>query len=319
MPTKLLPRLVIALDAERKPHAFRVRFRGDGSLAVSPSDGFAAPAPTRRYILALDPALGFFRNAQTVPRSAVELSAVASDMFPFDPATVNYGASVGADGHVLYHALPQSDLDALLAAWSDPAAVIASVAEPDAILAALTARIDKGTVTDFLSAPNRLVPPAAVLTGLLGAIAAGVIVAALLVWNLILTAEQRELRHESARLEAEAAPILKERTAILRMASAIKEHDQFARMPSGRGFELLTKLLAKIPVGTAIETIEINGDNLTLTGIGGNAQAWLASVGVPTASVREDALLKLTRFQATISLKNDSDTAPSATKDTKKP
>jgi len=316
---RLLPRLVIAIDADRRAHAFRVGFRADGSLTVTRSDSFAAPAPTRRYILAFDPALGFFRNAQTIPRSGAELSAMAADMFPFDPATVRYCASAGAEGRVLYHAMPQADLDALLGAWPAPVALIAATADPQSVLAALTARIDRGAVADLLPDPYRLLPPAAVLAGALGSLAAGVIVAALLVWNLLLTAEQRELRRESARIEAEAAPILKQRDAILRMASAIKEHAAFARLPSGRAFEILTQLVAKIPDGTAIETIEINGDNLSVSGIGANAQAWLASAGLPAAAVKEEAVLKLTRFQATIPLKDDVDATPSASKDTKKP
>jgi len=303
MRLKFLPRSVVALDGERRAYGFRLGVRLDGALRVARLAGDAPARPTRRFVLALDPALGFFRNAQIVPRGASELAALAGDMFPFDVESVVYCASVTETGAVRYHALLRADLDALLEEWPDPAAVIAAQARPDAILAALSARIDRGGVGDFLPHPARLVPPAALIGTGLGGLAAAGVVTTLVAWNVLLTNEQRELRHEVAQLEAEAAPVLKQREAILRMAPSLREQAAFSRLPAGTAFEVLGRILAHAPEGSAIESIEMTADTLTVGGLGNDAAGWFASAGVHPLSVKVDTLPKLSHFQATLSIK----------------
>lgn len=296
----LLPRTVIALDGERRPHAFRIGMRPDGSLQVTASPAGTAARPPRSFVLALDPDFGFYRNAQAIPRGPGELAALAADMFPFDPATVAYCASAPVQG-VRYHAVMRAELEALTGEWPAPTAIVIATADPGAILAAVTARIDRGAVMDLSPAPKRLLPPAAGLTAGLGVAAAAAGIGALMVWHLLLTDQQRELRRESARIEAEAAPILKQRQAIPRMVAALREQAAMARLPSGAAFEALAQALARLPNGDAIETIDVSATGVTVGGIGADAREWLAAAGVHTDSIKVETLLKQTQFRATLS------------------
>ena len=310
---KLVPRRIIALDAAGQAHAFRLRPRPDGRLLPVEETAEAVP-DGKPFILALAPAIGFHRQTRILPKTADELSVLAADFFPFEPGTATYAASMEA-GTTRYHALPRAEPDRILEDWPEAVAVIIAEPQAAALGLALEARLNRGAVADLLPAPCRLIGLAPLLTFGLALLAFGGIFAAILTWSLEGTAHERALRDTLARMEAEAAPVARQRQAVLRMTAALKRQAVFSRRPGPEGLALLDKVLQRLPPGTAIDRIELRRDALVLRSLG-NDQNWLRLNGNPPPEIATEPMGKLTRFTATYGLGS---VPPIETKGTKQP
>lgn len=294
---KLLARKIVGLDAAGRAHEFRARISADGRVRVH-SIGLSLGMPSRgNYMLILDPAIAFQRAVRAVPRTKSELGQIARDLFPFAEETTRY-AIASADGKVTCVAMPSADLDRIATDWPLASAVLVASLNPAAIEAALMLRLDHGVVADLLEPANPLVGPAPlVAAGLVFTIALAAIGAAWS-WQSHQSSEERQLRRDLAALETQAAPVVKQRQAILRMAPALKAQAAFSNNPTAAEIAVLATALAHLPADSSIEWLEIKPDFVMLGGQGHGTPDWLRAPELPAADIKVETLPKSLHFTA---------------------
>ena len=294
---KLLARRIVGLDAAGRAHEFRARFSADGRVRVH-SIGLSVGLRSRGdYMLILDPAIAFQRVVRAVPETKAELRQIARDLFPFTDETTRY-AIASEGGKVNCVAMPSVDLDRIMIDWPAASAILVAALDPSAIEAAIMFRLDHGTVADLLELANPLVGPAPLVAAGLAFTIALAAIGAAWSWQSHQSNEERQLRRELVALEAEAAPVIKQREAILRMAPALKAQAAFSNNPTAAEIAVLATLLARLPPDSSIERLEIRPDSIMLAGQGSGAPDWLKAPELPAADIKIDPLPKSVHFTA---------------------
>lgn len=303
-----LPEQIVALDAEERERSFRLRAGWDGHLSIIPQTDMAIDS-RRPLILCLHPSLGFHRLGRVEPRSRQDLLRLCDTLFPFEPDSVAYAFSHDQDQRLTYHAFPQSEIERLRLLWPGATVILPCAPSGEAIMPSLRNVLRGNSAADLMPLATRLRSPASMRSLLFSLAAIGALILAMMAWSEKSDSDDRALRTTLHALETQAAPIQKQRQTILKMAAALRHHQEFSQQSTASALGLMAEIFTRVPNGAAIERAEFRQGNLTIQGLGNNPAPWLTAPGHPEPDLTLEPLGKLTRFTATYKI-----TAPETAK-----
>lgn len=292
----LMPRWLVALDEAANISTYRLQLRWNGNYRLRPD----TPPQEAQCIAVIDHSHPYRRKLQRLPddegaRRAMLLSA--PDEFPIPAGEVCYALGVrGSEGHLF--ALPRTVLDTLAQRGLQP--VIALIAEqrtgPEGCLATLEAYLKQGRSADLLRGKfmlsRRRLLQAQLCLSLLLMFAATAWIA--LQPDIFL----RPLEQRVEKLRSKGSSLPRLYRASEKMANTQHQVAQFYAAPEARFPALLANLIATLPPGCSLRSIELQNGILKISGTGAHARDWLLAQGFSAESIGEEPLGERTLFRA---------------------
>ena len=294
-----LPANVVAVDANRESHHYRLRVRVDGGVKVVSRKSASIRGG---YILALDPSLVFRRRGDFIPTHANELKATTAELFPFEADETCYSAGQQANGRIAYYAVKKEELDAMYVAAEAPQSVLVAPANKTALAYAVGERLNRGTVVDLATNARKFVNPGLLVTAALTTFLITAVWLGISLWSERHDERASGLKAELDRIERETEPLIAKRQAIGRMNTALAELTRFSEEEGGRAIKVLSELLLSMPRNTFIDEIEFKSGAVVISGFGNDVLAWLTDFGVESDDVKISTLPERDRFTATVTL-----------------
>jgi len=276
---------MLALDSAQTPHLFQIHLRPDGGLKVRPLKQGRRSGQTVSF-LALDPALLYRRRLGGRPRGRPELTAMATDLFPFDPASTLYAASRDGMAETGFYcwACPEEQLEALRGELRSLKAVLIASPRAECLEAALTERLHS-TLADLQPRPATLLPPASLVAAGLLALGLGLAVWGWSRWDGLRAARLAALESRVAALETKTTPLIEKRRALIRMQASYDALANLAETPGATLPGALARTWQAVPQGSHIDELIFTDQTLTVSGLGNDAEDWISGLGIPAQKI----------------------------------
>ncbi len=302
---RFAPTWIIAIDGDRKPSCYRLRYDWwSGNRRLIPTE-FPGPTGSMQRgvsaIAILDASIPFRRKLQHLPesqRAREALLRAAVDKFPLPSEDLDFGLGI-REGDAYLYALPRSvrrelepegfRIEALLVADGPAQSTTACSNALD--------NFERLGSTLSLGVTPRLLPRRYLLNWSLGAtLFAGLIVAALLALQPPLVRGMVDRHVEELREQVGELPRIFAATESMAHA-----HDAAAKLAADPAAKLpgeLAQLFATIPPGLGIRRAEYKAGVLHIAGSGADAKQWLINAGFPANSISIEQSAGISAWQA---------------------
>jgi len=302
---RLLPKRIVAFDAEFKPKHFRIHSNWIGSVMVMPQSDMVSFRSSEDCMVCVDPKTLFRRRAQFAVQKRDDLNRLAGDLFPFAEGDASFAAGYAGEGAGYVFALPANELAQIQKLVSAPiAGILASSADKTSIESALAARLyGAQTVCDLKKDAPRFLSPAMLRSAIM---AAGLVVTLLggsFLWHWQNQWHKNMLRNEIAQLQTEVAPVQKRAQALELMQATMADMADLQNDAGARVYGAIGQLMSSLPSGMSIDRVEYKEGKLSISGLGKSPQNWLTQNGIAAGDIQITAMPQIDRYVATMPIK----------------